>query len=118
MYGDLDVSMIRDTPPGRLPIKTLAKPESRRDEVHEFVRGQLDAGRQAYVVGGANSAGQAALHLARSAERVTLVSKRVDMQGMPKPSDTRRPAPATRRRHSLILLRCPMTSPRSGMQSI
>src|SRR5256714_1040646 len=50
LYGDLDVSVIRDTPPGRLPIKTLAKPESRRDEVYEFVRGQLDAGRQAYVV--------------------------------------------------------------------
>jgi len=42
--------VIRDTPPGRLPIKTLAKPESRRDEVHQFVRTQLDAGRQAYVV--------------------------------------------------------------------
>ena len=50
VYGDLDVSIIRDTPPGRLPIKTVAKPESRRDEVYAFVRGQLDAGRQAYVI--------------------------------------------------------------------
>jgi len=50
IYGDLDVSVIRDTPPGRLPIKTAAKPGSRRDEVYEFVRGQLDAGRQAYVI--------------------------------------------------------------------
>ena len=50
VYGDLDVSVIRDTPPGRLPVKTLAKPESRHDEVHAFVRGQLDAGRQAYVI--------------------------------------------------------------------
>jgi ATP-dependent DNA helicase RecG len=50
VYGDLDVSVIRDVPPGRLPIKTLAKPESRRDEVHAFVREQLDAGRQAYVI--------------------------------------------------------------------
>src|SRR3989442_14667879 len=50
VYGDLDVSVIRDMPPGRLPIKTLAKPESRRDEVYEFVRAQLDAGRQAYVI--------------------------------------------------------------------
>jgi ATP-dependent DNA helicase RecG len=50
VYGDLDVSVIRDMPPGRLPIKTLAKPESRRDEIYDFVRGQLDAGRQAYVV--------------------------------------------------------------------
>jgi ATP-dependent DNA helicase RecG len=50
LYGDLDVSVIHDTPPGRLPIKTFAKPESRHDEVFEFVRGQLDAGRQAYVI--------------------------------------------------------------------
>jgi ATP-dependent DNA helicase RecG len=50
VYGDLDVSTIRELPAGRVPIKTLAKPESRRDEIHEFVRSQLDAGRQAYVI--------------------------------------------------------------------
>jgi ATP-dependent DNA helicase RecG len=50
VYGDLDVSVIRDLPPGRLPVKTLAKPESRRDQVYSFVRQQLDAGRQAYVI--------------------------------------------------------------------
>jgi ATP-dependent DNA helicase RecG len=50
VYGDLDVSMIRELPAGRLPIKTTAKPESRRDEVYQFVRDQLDAGRQAYVI--------------------------------------------------------------------
>ncbi|HJZ75437.1 MAG TPA: ATP-dependent DNA helicase RecG [Vicinamibacterales bacterium] len=50
VYGDLDVSMIRELPAGRLPVKTLAKPESRRDEVYAFVRGQLDAGRQVYVI--------------------------------------------------------------------
>jgi ATP-dependent DNA helicase RecG len=50
VYGDLDVSTIRELPAGRVAIKTLAKPESRRDEVHAFVRSQLDAGRQAYVI--------------------------------------------------------------------
>ena len=50
LYGDLDVSTIRDVPPGRLPIKTTAKPESRRDEIYGFIREQLDAGRQAYVI--------------------------------------------------------------------
>ena len=50
LYGDLDVSIIRDTPPGRQPIKTAAKPESRKDDVHQFVRQQLDLGRQAYVI--------------------------------------------------------------------
>ena len=50
VYGDLDVSVIRELPAGRLPVKTLAKPESRRDEVYGFVRAQLDAGRQVYVI--------------------------------------------------------------------
>jgi ATP-dependent DNA helicase RecG len=50
VYGDLDVSVIRDSPPGRLPVRTVAKPESRRDEVYAFVRQQLDEGRQAYVI--------------------------------------------------------------------
>src|SRR5580765_3149634 len=50
LYGDLDVSVIRETPPGRLPVRTFAKPESRHDEVFEFVRGELDQGRQAYVI--------------------------------------------------------------------
>jgi ATP-dependent DNA helicase RecG len=44
------VSVIRELPAGRLPVKTLAKPESRRDEVYAFVRDQLDAGRQVYVI--------------------------------------------------------------------
>jgi ATP-dependent DNA helicase RecG len=50
VYGDLDVSTIRELPAGRLAVKTLAKPESRRDEVYAFVRSQLEAGRQAYVI--------------------------------------------------------------------
>jgi ATP-dependent DNA helicase RecG len=50
LYGDLDVSVIRELPAGRLPIKTAAKPESRREDVYDFVRSQIDAGRQAYVV--------------------------------------------------------------------
>ena len=49
LYGDLDVSVIRELPPGRLPVKTIAKPEGRRDEVYAFTRSQIDAGRQAYV---------------------------------------------------------------------
>ena len=50
LYGDLDVSVIRDVPPGRLPTLTAAKPESRRDDIYEFVREQLDSGRQAYAI--------------------------------------------------------------------
>jgi ATP-dependent DNA helicase RecG len=50
LYGDLDVSSIRELPAGRLPIKTTAKPESRRDEIYDFVRTQLGEGRQVYVI--------------------------------------------------------------------
>jgi ATP-dependent DNA helicase RecG len=50
LYGDLDTSIIRDLPPGRLPVRTIAKPESRRDDVYAMMRRELDAGRQAYVV--------------------------------------------------------------------
>ena len=50
VYGDLDTSVIRDLPPGRLPIRTIAKPESRRDDIYQLVRGEIDAGRQAYIV--------------------------------------------------------------------
>jgi ATP-dependent DNA helicase RecG len=49
-YGDLDVSVIREMPPGRQPIATTARPESRRDEIYAFVRRQIDEGRQAYIV--------------------------------------------------------------------
>jgi ATP-dependent DNA helicase RecG len=50
VYGDLDVSTIKELPAGRLPIKTTAKPESRREEVYAFARGEIDAGRQMYVI--------------------------------------------------------------------
>jgi ATP-dependent DNA helicase RecG len=49
-YGDLDVSFIRDMPPGRKPVRTTVRPESRRDEVYAFVRQEVERGRQAYVI--------------------------------------------------------------------
>jgi ATP-dependent DNA helicase RecG len=49
-YGDLDVSSIQDLPPGRRPVRTAAKPESRREDVYAFLRKELEAGCQAYVV--------------------------------------------------------------------
>jgi ATP-dependent DNA helicase RecG len=48
--GDLDVSVIRGLPPGRRPVKTLVKPDSRRDDVYALARRQMAEGRQAYVV--------------------------------------------------------------------
>ena len=50
IYGDLDSSVLKDRPPGRKPVKTTMMPDSRRDEMHAFVRRELDAGRQVYVI--------------------------------------------------------------------
>lgn len=50
VYGDLDVSVIRDMPPGRQPVQTVIEPESRREAVYETVRAHVERGRQAYVV--------------------------------------------------------------------
>lgn len=50
VYGDLDVSLIKELPPGRKPIKTMVKNIRSRKKVYEFVRAEILAGRQAYVV--------------------------------------------------------------------
>ena len=50
VFGDLDVSVIRDLPPGRQPIVTMARPESRRDEAYRVAREALEEGRQVYVI--------------------------------------------------------------------
>ncbi len=50
LYGDLDVSILDEKPPGRQPITSALRPESARDKVFRFIDQQLEAGRQAYVV--------------------------------------------------------------------
>jgi ATP-dependent DNA helicase RecG len=50
MYGDLDVSVLDERPPGRQPVTTVVRPEAARAKVFEFANAQLDAGRQVYVV--------------------------------------------------------------------
>ncbi|MDR7541164.1 MAG: ATP-dependent DNA helicase RecG [Armatimonadota bacterium] len=50
LYGDLDVSVLDELPPGRHPVRTYHRFPDRRDRVYEFVRQQVQAGRQAYVV--------------------------------------------------------------------
>jgi ATP-dependent DNA helicase RecG len=49
-YGDLDVSTLTERPAGRQPVTTVLRPESKRGQVLEFVRREVDAGRQAYIV--------------------------------------------------------------------
>ena len=48
--GDMEVSVIRGLPPGRQPIRTLVKADSRRDEVYAMMRDEIRRGRQVYVI--------------------------------------------------------------------
>jgi len=48
--GDMEVSVIRDLPPGRKPVRTLVKPDSRRPDVYDLVRKEIASGHQAYVI--------------------------------------------------------------------
>jgi ATP-dependent DNA helicase RecG len=50
VYGDLDVSILDERPPGRQPVTTALRPESARARVLEFIDRELASGRQAYVV--------------------------------------------------------------------
>ena len=50
VYGDLDVSVIDELPPGRKPIQTVLRYDNHRIQVYRFIGEQLKQGRQAYVV--------------------------------------------------------------------
>ncbi len=50
LYGDLDVSVLDELPPGRRPVKTVARTEAKRRAIYAFIREQVAAGRQVYVV--------------------------------------------------------------------
>ena len=50
LYGDLDVSVIDELPPGRKPITTSHIFRNRADSLYSFIRSQINEGRQAYVV--------------------------------------------------------------------
>jgi ATP-dependent DNA helicase RecG len=50
VYGDLDVSVIDELPPGRKPIQTLHRFDSARQKVFDFMRKEISLGRQVYVV--------------------------------------------------------------------
>lgn len=50
LYGDLDVSIVDELPPGRTPVKTRIVPEEKRSGMYGFLREEVRKGRQAYVV--------------------------------------------------------------------
>ena len=50
IYGDLDVSIIKELPPGRIPVKTVHRYENKRLQVFKFIKDQIDNDEQAYIV--------------------------------------------------------------------
>ena len=50
LYGDLDVTTLRERPPGRGTVKTALRTDTARRKIYEFMRGECAAGRQAYVI--------------------------------------------------------------------
>jgi ATP-dependent DNA helicase RecG len=50
LYGDLDLSVLDERPPGRKPVRTALRPESARGRIYDFLNRELDKGRQAYIV--------------------------------------------------------------------
>ena len=50
LYGDLDVTQIRERPPGRGEVKTALRADAARSKIYEFIRSECAAGRQAYVI--------------------------------------------------------------------
>lgn len=49
-YGDLDYSVIDELPPGRQPINTVHRYESHRSKVMDFIRSEIEKGRQVYII--------------------------------------------------------------------
>lgn len=50
LYGDLDISVIDELPPGRKPIKTYSVPENLRGRIYNFIEKNIEQGMQAYIV--------------------------------------------------------------------
>ena len=50
LYGDLDLSVVDELPPGRTPVKTRIVPEGKRDGLYDFIRKEAAQGRQTYIV--------------------------------------------------------------------
>lgn len=50
LYGDLDVSVLDELPPGRKPVKTIHVTESQRYRMYDFIKSEIKKGRQAFIV--------------------------------------------------------------------
>lgn len=84
LYGDLDITVLDELPPGRRPVATYWRDAGARPKVYEFVRQQVAAGRQAYVVcplidDSEKSQARAAAQLAADLQRGFLAGLRVGL---------------------------------------
>lgn len=50
LYGDLDISIIDELPPGRQKIDTMAVPSSYHERIYQFIRNEIEKGRQVYII--------------------------------------------------------------------
>ncbi len=50
LFGDLDISIVDELPPGRTPVRTRIVPEAKREALYRFIRTQAAEGRQTYIV--------------------------------------------------------------------
>ncbi|OON93499.1 MAG: ATP-dependent DNA helicase RecG [Candidatus Epulonipiscioides saccharophilum] len=50
LYGDMDISLIDELPPGRIPIQTYAVPSRYHARIYKFMREHIDAGKQCYII--------------------------------------------------------------------
>ncbi len=82
-YADLDVSILDELPPGRTPVTTYVVRTSRREHVFDFVRKNVEMGRQAYIVAPAIDATESglasALEIAEDVQRDVFADLRVGL---------------------------------------
>jgi len=50
LFGDMDVSLIDEIPPGRLPVKTFWVPKNKENKAYDFIRGEIQKGKQVFIV--------------------------------------------------------------------
>jgi len=86
VYGDLDVSVIDQLPPGRVPVETYVVGEDKRQRLYGFVRRQVQQGRQVYIIcpaveeEGADGLARSADHTAGAADLKAVKSHALELQ--------------------------------------
>ena len=78
LYGDLDISIIDEMPPGRKPVKTRCITEKKRDDCYGFLEKQMSEGRQCYVVTPLIDSSEALTEIRSAQETVEELRQRFD----------------------------------------